>query len=120
VIMPITDKVDLVGYLLAMGIERRAIGLWFDALLKRALVLNYDPTCVDEATATRIEISPTGELHLFWGSSDYDYLFAMADRAKIGASRGAAGRTSRRSIGRRVGLRPDDHHIGENKELSTS
>ena len=29
---------DLVGYLSGMGIERRAIGLWFDALLKRALV----------------------------------------------------------------------------------
>jgi hypothetical protein len=77
------SKVDLVGYLSGMGIERRAIGLWLDALLKRALVLNYDPTCVDEATATRVEISPTGELHLFWGSGDYEYLYAMAETTPI-------------------------------------
>jgi hypothetical protein len=77
------SKVDLVGYLCGMGLERRAISLWLDALLKRALVLNYDPTCIDESSATRLEISPTGELHLFWGCGDYDYLFAMAETTPI-------------------------------------
>jgi GTPase SAR1 family protein len=77
------SKADLVGYLCGMGLERRAICLWLDALLKRALVLNYDPTCVDEATATKLEISPTGELHLSWGCGDYDYLFAMVETTPI-------------------------------------
>jgi hypothetical protein len=77
------SKADLVMYLCGMGLERRAISLWLDALLKRALVLNYDPTCVDESTATRVEISPTGELHLFWGCADYDYLFAMAETTPV-------------------------------------
>jgi hypothetical protein len=77
------SKADLAGYLCGLGIERRAICLWLDALLKRALVLNYDPTCTDEATATQLEISPSGELHLLWGCGDYDYLFAMAETTPV-------------------------------------
>ena len=72
-------KSDLFGYLLAMGIDRRAVALWLDSLLKTALVINYDPTCVDEETATQLEISPAGELHLFWGRGNYDYVMAMAE-----------------------------------------
>ena len=77
------SKADLLSYLCGMSLDRRAITLWLDALLKRALVYNYDPTCVDEATATKLEISPTGELHLFWGCGDYDYLFAMTETTPI-------------------------------------
>ena len=46
--------------------DRQAKG----ALLKRAMVFNYDPTCVDEENATQLEISPTGELHLHWGQRE--------------------------------------------------
>ena len=45
----------------AMGLERRALALWLDALLKTALVIKYDPTCVTEKSATRLELSPSGE-----------------------------------------------------------
>jgi hypothetical protein len=76
-------KVDLFGYMQAMGLERRAVALWLDALLKRALVINYDPTCLDEETATQLEISPAGELHLFWGRGNYDYITAMAEVTPI-------------------------------------
>jgi hypothetical protein len=76
-------KGDLFGYMLAMGLERRAVALWLDALLKRALVVNYDPTCLDEETATQLEISPAGELHLFWGRGNYDYVAAMAEVTPI-------------------------------------
>lgn len=72
-------KDDLYAYLLAMGIERRAISLWLDALLKTVLVINYDPTCTDESAATQLEISPAGEQHLFWGTGNYDYVEAMAE-----------------------------------------
>lgn len=77
------EKSDLISYLCGMDFERRAVALWLDALLKTALLFNYDPTCVDEASATKLEISPSGELHLFWGSRGYDYLFAMSETTPI-------------------------------------
>lgn len=77
------SKEDLYSYLLAMGLERRAVSLWLEALLKHALVLNYDPTCTTEASATQLEISPSGELHLFWGSGNYDYIVAMAETTEL-------------------------------------
>jgi hypothetical protein len=52
-------------------------------MLKKALVLNYDPTCTDEESASQIEVSPTGELHLYWGKGNFDYLFAMAEITPI-------------------------------------
>jgi hypothetical protein len=77
------EKDDLIAYMCGMGFERRVITLWIDALLKRALLFNYDPTCVDEQHATQLEISPTGEFHLFWGCGGYEYLFAMAETTPV-------------------------------------
>jgi len=77
------SKANLFAYVCAMGFERRAVALWLDAMLKRALVFNYDPTCVDEQTATQLEIAPTGELHLFWGRGGYEYLSAIAETTPI-------------------------------------
>jgi hypothetical protein len=71
-----------------MGLERRAIHLWLDALLKKALVLNYDPTKIDADSVTQLEISPSGELHLFWGRGNYDYLEAMSEITTILAPTG--------------------------------
>jgi energy-coupling factor transporter ATP-binding protein EcfA2 len=76
-------KSDLLAYMCGMGFERRVVALWLDALLKRALLFNYDPTCVDEQHATQLEISPTGELHLFWGCGGYEYLYAMAETTPV-------------------------------------
>lgn len=78
-----TSKVDLYTYILAMGFDRRAVDLWLDALLKKALVLNYDPTKTDAEAATQLETSPSGELHLYWGRGNYDYLVAMAEVTTI-------------------------------------
>ncbi|MGE3440771.1 MAG: AAA family ATPase [Blastocatellales bacterium] len=77
------SKIDLISYLTSMGIERRAVILWLDAMLKSALILNYDPTCIDEATATRLEISPSGEQHLYWGRGSWEYISAMAEVTPI-------------------------------------
>lgn len=78
-----TTKTDLYSYMLAMGLERRAVALWLNALLKKSLVANYDPTCIDEAEATQLEIAPSGELHLFWGRGNWDYFIAMAEVTSI-------------------------------------
>lgn len=81
-------KAELVTYFQGMAVDRRVIALWLDAMLKKGLVLNYDPTYVDEAHATQIEISPSGDLHWFWGGGNYDYVFAMAEVTPILEERG--------------------------------
>jgi hypothetical protein len=72
-------KGDLMQYLSGMAIEPVAVKLWLDVMLKKGLILNYDPTCVDEQSASQLEISPMGELHLYWGRGNFDYLFALAE-----------------------------------------
>jgi hypothetical protein len=104
-----TLKSDLFNYMLAMGIERRAVSLWLDALLKKVLILNYDPTRVDAESASQLEVSPSGELHLYWGLGNYDYLLAMAETTAIlnqaafgdleNASRGQGSRRAHDVIG---------------------
>ena len=76
-------KTDLYAYLGAMGLERRALALWLDSLLKTALVINYDPTCLIEESATQLELSPSGEQHLFWARGNHVYLEAMAEATAI-------------------------------------
>jgi hypothetical protein len=76
-------KSSIFSYLSAMGIESRPVANWIDAMLKRGLIFNYDPTCVDEVDATQLEIAPTGELHLFWGTGNFDYILAMAEVTPI-------------------------------------
>ncbi|SDZ69520.1 AAA domain-containing protein [Variovorax sp. YR266] len=115
-----TSKADLQSYMLAMGFEHRAVSLWLDALLKKALVLNYDPTRIDAETATQLEISPSGELHLYWGRGNYDYLLAMAETTALldpgsfaameNASRGQGSRRVQEVIGVFVSyLKGEDH-----------
>lgn len=69
---------DLVAYSAGMNIESRATYLWLQALLDTQLVLNYDPTIADIKDATRVEISPSGRLHLLWAQTNHDYLASMA------------------------------------------
>jgi hypothetical protein len=76
-------KADWLTYMTAMNLERRAVLLWLDALLKKALVLNYDPTIIDAENATKLEISPSGEQHLYWGRGNYEYLLAMAEATSL-------------------------------------
>jgi hypothetical protein len=76
-------KADLLAYMTAMNLERRAVLLWLDALLKKALVVNYDPTIVDAESASQLEIAPSGEQHLYWGRGSYDYLLAMAETTTL-------------------------------------
>lgn len=84
-------KPELTAYLQGMGLDRRVLSLWLDALLKKALIVNYDPTCVDEEHATQLEISPSGDLHWFWGGGNWDYVFAMAEVTPIYDQRALCG-----------------------------
>jgi len=77
------SKADFMQYMLALQVEPIAVKLWLDVLLKKALVFNYDPTCMDEQSASKIEISPAGDIHLYWGKGNFDYLFSMAETTPI-------------------------------------
>lgn len=70
---------EILAYFNGMNIEDRAVLLWLDALLKTGLMLNYDPTVLEIAGATSLEISPAGRQHLFWATRSYEYLSAMAE-----------------------------------------
>jgi hypothetical protein len=76
-------KADLSSYFLAMGIEITSFDGWLDSLLKKALVLDFDPTCTSARLAIKVEISPSGDLHHYWAGGNYDYLQAMAEVTPI-------------------------------------
>src|SRR5262249_6423731 len=42
------------------------------------LCLGHDPTKTSVADVTKVEISPSGELHYGWAVSDHEYLLSMA------------------------------------------
>jgi hypothetical protein len=73
------EKELVYAYFMAMGVERRAISMWLESLLRKALVLSYDPTRVSEVDAEKLEISPSGELHLFFALGNYEYIEAMSE-----------------------------------------
>jgi hypothetical protein len=66
-----------------MGFESRAVALAIECLLGWGLILNYDPTVFDIDRITRVEISPAGRIHLLWGTTDEDYIKAMAQVTPI-------------------------------------
>jgi hypothetical protein len=52
-------------------------------MLKTGLCLGYDPTVDAVAETKRLEISPSGMQHLYWGLRDWVYLDAMAETTPI-------------------------------------
>jgi hypothetical protein len=42
-------------------------------------MLNFDPTKLDAESATKLELSPAGSQHHYWGRGGRDYLAAMAE-----------------------------------------
>jgi hypothetical protein len=72
------DVEKLVAFGQMMDVEERAIRVWLDAMLKTGLCVNYDPTVLDQQEATRLEITPAGNLHLNWARTSFEYISAMA------------------------------------------
>lgn len=69
---------NLVAMATTMSIDERATRVWLDKLLKTGLILNYDPTILDIDSATRLELSPAGNLHLQWARASFEYIVAMS------------------------------------------
>ncbi len=74
---------QLYDYFQATTIERRVVSLWLDAMLKSGLCLSYDPTHTSIEEVKRIEISPAGRQHLFWGTADDSYVGSMMEVTPI-------------------------------------
>lgn len=78
---------QIVDYCRAMMIETNATRAWLGRMLEAGLCQSYDPTVTAVDTAGKLELSPAGSQHLYWGTRDYDYAQAMlevtplADRA---------------------------------------
>jgi len=69
---------EVVDYLREMGIEPRATRSVLNAMLKTGLILGYDPRVDEVNDELRVELSPSGNLHLRWSRGDWVYLESMA------------------------------------------
>lgn len=67
------------SHLLALGIEQRNTKLSLNTLLEKGLILDYDPTVTTVDRANRVELSPSGRVHLIWGSTNEEYIKVMRD-----------------------------------------
>ncbi len=69
---------EVVEYLYGMSVEPRATRTVLNALLKTGLILGYDPRADEICDELRVELSPSGNLHLRWSLGDWVYLESMA------------------------------------------
>jgi GTPase SAR1 family protein len=74
---------QLLDYFNGMGIDRSITLKHLDLLLKKGLILSYDPTVLWISDSKRVELSASGFEHYFWGLNDNDYLFAMLEVTSI-------------------------------------
>ncbi|MEK9136209.1 MAG: ATP-binding protein, partial [Bacteroidota bacterium] len=74
---------QLYDYFQAMMVERRVVGLWLDAMLRTGLCLSYDPTQTTIEGIQKVELSPSGRHHLFWGCADESYISSMMEVTPI-------------------------------------
>jgi energy-coupling factor transporter ATP-binding protein EcfA2 len=73
----------VISYLAAINFDAKTTALWLDAMLKTGLCLSYDPTITSLDVSSRIELSPSGRQHLWWGRLDWVYLEAMMEVTPI-------------------------------------
>ena len=76
---------QIIDYFRAMHIEDSIVMAWLDKMLETGLCLSYDPTITSIKDAQRVELSPSGLQHLWWGSRDRDYLQTMMEVTPINA-----------------------------------
>ncbi len=79
---------QLYDYFHSITIERRVVSLWIEAMLQTGLCLSYDPTHTSIDKVQKVEISPSGRQHLFWGQYDETYIGSMAEVTPV-SDRGA-------------------------------
>ncbi len=74
---------QIVGYLQAMHIEPNVTLGWLSPMLESGLCLSYDPTITSINAVGRVELSPSGQQHLRWGTADTNYVQAMLEVTPI-------------------------------------
>jgi hypothetical protein len=74
---------DVYNHMAAIAVDKRVITIWLQALLRSGLVLDYDPTVSEVDEVSKLELAPSGKVHLIWGTADYSYLLAMKDVTPI-------------------------------------
>lgn len=74
---------QIVDYFHAMTIDRRAVTICLDSMIKSGLCFSYDPTKKSIEDTNKLEISPAGKQHFFWGTNDTTYLGTMLDSTPI-------------------------------------
>jgi len=74
---------QLYDYFQTMMVERRVVGLWLDAMLRTGLCLSYDPTQTTTEGVQKVELSPSGRQHLYWGCADEAYISSMMEVTPI-------------------------------------
>ena len=70
---------QIVEYCRAMMIDTNATRSWLGRMLEAGLCLSYDPTLTTVDAAGKLELSPAGDQHLYWGTRDHDYVQAMLE-----------------------------------------
>jgi hypothetical protein len=68
---------EVLSYLNNMGFENLVTMSILDVMLKKGLIYSYDPTIVDISQSKKIEITPSGRQHYFWGHYEESYIYAM-------------------------------------------
>lgn len=74
---------NIYSYFSLIGVNQLLVRASVSNLLKNGLILNFDPTVKELDNACRLEIAPSGKIHLFWGVSDKDYINIMKDITPI-------------------------------------
>jgi GTPase SAR1 family protein len=70
-------------YFAGMGFDSRGVSPILQKLLRTELCVGYDPTVVDLAKASQIELQPSGEIHLRMAMNDWAYMDAMCQVTNI-------------------------------------
>lgn len=70
---------EIYEYFTALGIHSSITERWLSEMLYTGLVLNYDPSVMEAGSGSRVQISPSGGIHLILATLDIDYCQIMKD-----------------------------------------
>jgi hypothetical protein len=74
---------QIIDYFRAIGVDSNVIISFLDLMLKTGLAYSYDPTITDIKNVSRIQLSPSGKQHYYWGLYDEQYIQCMLETCPI-------------------------------------
>lgn len=80
---PFVTIEQIINYFAGLQVEPSVTQAWLSSFLKRGLCSGYDPTVLDIAGVTRVEITKSGKQHYLWGTKDVEYVVAMAETTPL-------------------------------------